>query len=1244
MESVIRSLAALRRSAWAQLLAQRLGVGLALLLAAAILVGLLDYALRMPAALRGLLWLGGLAWTGWFIASRILPAWRFSPSLTDVALRLESTPAAQQAGLKGRLASGIELSREHAPSGALAELASLSARQAAQRFGAMGRSAGLLDRKRLGLALGALTLAALPLVLLTATAPALTQIGLRRVALPWTGAAWPKRTQLASVPHPEAHARGTPLALRALLARSPREPGQTQVEARYRTTLNGVEGPWRKAVLTWQGRRASAPSPDASTASPIEGELFEMLLDPGVAAGSDASQSAVLEYAFASGDDETPVASVLLIEPPAIQSASVQITPPPYAASVLTSSQPGAPRASADWTIGTVDLARATDQRSRVGPILAGSRITLTLDLNKPLAGPAAANPRAWLRTHLPALAQLDEAGSPVSIQVQERRWQLDFTPTDTIRIAIQPIDEHGITSREEHSVSLQVAPDAPPSAAIVEPPSDESVLPTAIIEVIGEGRDDVSLASVRLRSVLARPPAGSAGAAPEPTEEWRELAAAGPESAASSSTSVTTLLRAAATLDIGASGAASGDEVWVRVGVRDILGAATEVPEVLSLTRRLRVISEAEFVEQVRSEMSNLRESAKRLAEAQEALGRDRTKAASDTSAAAQQKQAQEALGERLPPMAEVAQRLLERVDRNRLEDPSLRGMLTDAKDVIGEAREASDEAEASLSALSSEGSPAQREEATQQTQQAQDRAQEALEELASMLDRGQDSWAVRRELERLMTEQRQVASQTAAAGEPTRGRTQEELTPAEREDLDRVARRQDEVAQRTAGLIEQMEARAAQLSQSDPGQAEAMRRAAQKARNERLAERQRDAAQQTRQNQTGAAQQQQGQAQEALEEMMEELERSDQRQDEALRRALADLEESIQKLITQQEAELTRLAPAIAAGAAAPGLDAGMIAVHQNTLDVLGKAEAGQGPGVAKIAELLDRASQSQSAATVSLRAGELVEAEAHERNSLARLRDALAEVRKQDEEAQDRDDARKRAQLRKAYQELLEQQVAIQAETGPLVGKELSRRERSQARTLGERQAAIAAALEQLRSTVQEVAESQAFELANRRLDEASRRAGATLSAGEATRAVARDQTTALRVLQGLVEALRDPKKSDEFREEQSGGGGGGGGGGQGQKPPLIPPIAELRLLRSMQAEAADLTRAGAEGTDTAADLEAAGALQAELAEQAKILLEKLSEDSAPQAPPGAPVTPDPAQPGQPEPAPEGEGATP
>ena len=60
----------------------------------------------------------------------------------------------------------------------------------------------------------------------------------------------------------------------------------------------------------------------------------------------------------------------------------------------------------------------------------------------------------------------------------------------------------------------------------------------------------------------------------------------------------------------------------------------------------------------------------------------------------------------------------------------------------------------------------------------------------------------------------------------------------------------------------------------------------------------------------------------------------------------------------------------------------------------------------------------------------------------------------------------------------------------------------------------------------------------------------------------------QERAIVMLGDLVDALKEEAQKKKKKEEESGGGGGGGGGGGPEK--LIPPMAELKMLRSMQTE--------------------------------------------------------------------------
>ncbi|MFN7559694.1 MAG: hypothetical protein ACK5RX_10100, partial [bacterium] len=82
----------------------------------------------------------------------------------------------------------------------------------------------------------------------------------------------------------------------------------------------------------------------------------------------------------------------------------------------------------------------------------------------------------------------------------------------------------------------------------------------------------------------------------------------------------------------------------------------------------------------------------------------------------------------------------------------------------------------------------------------------------------------------------------------------------------------------------------------------------------------------------------------------------------------------------------------------------------------------------------------------------------------------------------------------------------------------------------------------------------------------------------------------------------------QQENAFRENEQGQGGGGGGGQQGGKQPLLPPIAELRLLKGMQQEALELTRQAEGGVDGATGAEAAK-LQEMLAGKADELLKAM-----------------------------------
>ena len=170
----------------AQLLLQRTGRILAIALAAALVWGFLDFWLRFPAPVRFIAWFLGLAALVWQVRRHLVPAWKFRPTPTALALRIESATGAD-AGLRHLLASGLELGR---PSGAEApgpverSLRTAAASTAESKFAPARAGVGILRPDRLLRILAALVAVAAPILALQFTAPTLSRIGTLRVLAP----------------------------------------------------------------------------------------------------------------------------------------------------------------------------------------------------------------------------------------------------------------------------------------------------------------------------------------------------------------------------------------------------------------------------------------------------------------------------------------------------------------------------------------------------------------------------------------------------------------------------------------------------------------------------------------------------------------------------------------------------------------------------------------------------------------------------------------------------------------------------------------------------------------------------------------------------------------------------------------------------------------------------------------------------------------------------------------------------
>lgn len=1213
---VVRSLTRLRARVRALLLAQRVLLVLAVALGAVIAIGAADYVLRTPAWFRAAIWAVGLSVLAWAVVNVIGPAFRFRPPLSEIALRVERGPAGERAGLRGVLTAGVELAaaRERGDlGGASARLAEPVIAAAARGYSQV-RARDVLSGARAGRSAACFGAAAAMLAILLVLAPALVGIGAARVLMPWSDAQWPKRTAVADATGAAVHPLGEALALRAVVARRGGEPqaaAASRVRGMYRLIdEQGRAGPVKTVLLTAQDRAADMPARDsADPGAPARGMLFERLIEPAVLTAGGERREGTLEYWFETEDDRTPVASVRLVNPPAVLAARAEVTPPAYAASTHASG------AGSDEP-RSLDLGPGSDERAAPPAMLAGSRIRLNLILNKPVPAPPAADEnaaarRAWLAATLGEdVAKLADERA-VWTSFEGELWTLEWVLRETARLPVRVTDEFGIASVEESVYRFEAVADAAPTVTVTEPESDRTVLPTASINVRGEGRDDVALAFVALERRRATRPAGSEGAPAEPTEEWAAItrtdaAAAGDGAAPAAARQMTV----AARVDLSELNLKPGDELWLSAvaGDRFELDGERHEPS-RSGVRRLVIISEEEFAAQVLAELGSLRRAAVRLDEEQQRLARSiapgRELAEGDAENA---RRGQAAITERLAREREALGRLRRRMQDNRFEDSELDALVSRAGELLEEAGRRSVEASGAVEqvARAEESGDGATEQQRSAAAAKQNEVRDALEDLADLLDQGQDTWALRRSIERALQDQRALRDRTAAAAARTAGKGASELSPQERAALEQIASEQEDLAHRTDEALQRMQERLEDLKRNDPAAARAVEQAAERGRQRQVPTRMQEAAEQARQNQGNSAVSQQDSAIQALEEMLEAFDQAGASQDEELRRLLATLIQTLEQLVKDQAAQIGALERAEADRAYAPLVDP-MIALNRNTLAALDEANAGP-QDLATVAELIDRAADAQGSAIAALRA-DPVEHETvhtHEQTSLDRLTEALEEAKRIDEQAAEREAERKAAALKKAYREALAEQVAIEAESSALSGQEPTRRTRALARQLAQRQTDLKDALADLRAQTRELTDTVVFSYAHDRLERLMTDAAATLGTGTADAMVVARQRSAIRILQSLIEALDNRRqRDDDFRDSPDAGSGSGGGSGS---TPMIPPLAEVRLLRAMQIEAAEMTRLAGEVGDAAAVAEAS-TLQSELAERAAALLEAM-----------------------------------
>lgn len=1211
---VLASLARTRAAVRRVLVAERSGQAIAFGVAAIVVAVLLDRVLRLPAPVRVIelaaLVLGAVAWF-W---RRVLPALRFNPPLVEVALRLEHG----QAEARGTLAAGADFaqaarrdasgtggaSAAAAANGATGAIGAASASGASGASGATPahaatganrptetthltsevvlRAAEVAPRAALGRvdsrpARKALLAAAASLALFAAIAifsPETARIALARLLTPFADVQWPARTMVEPAMALRVHPRGAALALRAKPVRG--EPADMRVEAQYRLLRDGT-GEWRNALLSLQ--------PDGA---------FERLVE---------TDGDAIEVIFRTEDMETAAVRIALVAPPAVERARVSITPPAYAAGSVDARQ--------------ADLGTGTDRRATLSPpVLAGSAIALDLQMRgtmPPPVSPDAAVRSAWIaRTIKIAGAEGTLVEPSFEIDPADAgHWTVRWNAAGRGVVELSPEGAEGIGPAQRIAFEIPSIDDAAPTIAITEPAADEAVTPEATPLVVAEGRDDLLISKAWLVVAGAK-------------ELARFEGVPGPAA------------RVEATLSLKEYGVQAGDRIMATAFAVDAFESnGTPRAPVASTPRIFRIISASELSEQVRSRLGQLREAAGRLRQEQgniaEATRRAAERTESDGAEATDAERTQLAgtqgrMSDRIAAFERALAELGGRLERNHTDGEGLSQSIEEAQRTARTAAQRAQEAAAALPQA-------------QQAKEATERAEEserALADLETALERDRETAELARRIDRLSEQIAAARRDTKAAEARSVGRERAQLDEATRAQLDRAAQAQREAAKEARALTEALGERAQEAErreQPDPGAAQSMREAAKEAEERGLARQLEQAAQQTEQNQLQGAQQSQQQASQAVEAMQRAMRNQQKARTDELQRRITSIVESLRSLlggIEQASLPLQKLVDGDAPGAASSS--GAVLALARNAAGIALEAAA-SGPQTRRVASLVDRAAELLDGSATALRATPADLAAARDQLERARqsVQEALATAQKADRDAQRDAENRRRAELRELYAQVLDRQRATRAGTEavlPPIGKQLDRRAFIECRRLAGEQGGVTALLTNLGARP-DVQGSALFSASQAEMTSASKLAALDLGASALTRRTVLVQKEVEASLAALIQALEDPPEPDDpFAQQPADAGkkpGGGGGGGAGDETERLPPIAELRLLRTMAQQVLDDTRSASELPlpERQGYLARITARQQKIVELGERWMRAMEERARMNAPAGAPV---------------------
>ncbi len=858
-----------------------------------------------------------------------------------------------------------------------------------------------------------------------------------------------------------------------------------------------------------------------------------------------------LTYWFEAGDDDTAArpSVIRVVRRPEVVEALASVEPPPYAL--------GRPTKVVDPHDGPV-----------AAPI--GGAVTLSLRTSKPL--PADSSEGGI------GLRGPSEEWFPLQVDPHDARLlsaRLEITADITLRPELR--DEHGFSNRGSAAYDIRALPDRPPTATTLEPPSVTELSPQGSLRVVVRAEDDFGLASLELhaegfadgRSVVV--PLTEHLQTTHETEGYEALAAYA--------------------WDFAALGVAPGDTISCEAAAVDNRSTAAGGPQMgRSAPFRVKVISQAEFEVRLREELIALEARLRQVVLDESAL-RDRTDALAsnaetnaalsetDRDTANQLSGTQSRLAQQVRELSGRLRDLVARMQRNNAGDEQSRTALAGSGDtlrrvataILGEAanrlvrvaeRSASDTSAQALQSV------------TGLQQEALDRLNEVLRTMSQW---GAFQGLVARTRD-LHDRQTALRTQTAELGPTLLGKPVESLSPTEAVALKRLERQQDQLADDVERHLTTMEQLAGATRDKDSSGAEAIDDSLRVGRAQELAKRVRQAADAIRSNRTAAASLDQKTAAETLRKMIATLREREERELAQLRKRLERAEDEVAVLLEQQLGLRTATHEATlvdAADSAYADWETGQRTLARNAKMLAD--DLAEVPRAAGAATHVRQSAEPMGKAEGQLRARRAGLAVEHQDDALKRLQDALTELENMARDSAEDALRRTISHIHDELEAILNGQQAINAAIEKLRAAldetaRLGRLEAREASKLAREQSEVRDMVAQLAPELQKV---PVYDWALQRVAKWMDQSRAQLDQRTIDDELTTTTERIVRELEKLITALVETQALPQIREFEEADAS-SGQDGEASSNVVVPTVAELLVLKAMQADINERTR--------------------------------------------------------------------